>query len=360
MAADPARRDPARAPGELGGEVPDDLDADGSPLLVHTRRQADLLRGYLGERLKNAALPADLVAIEVGMRYGNPAIDGAVDRLVAAGCDRILVVPMYPQYAASTTASLCDAVFASVARRRYVPALRTITSYHDDAGYIRALARQIGGYWEKHGRPDRLVMSFHGVPRFTLERGDPYFCLCQKTGRLLAQELGLEAGRWALTFQSRFGKAEWLKPYTAPTLVELAQNGVQKVDVVCPGFVSDCLETLRGDRDRGQGRVRRRRRQGVPLHPLPQRGGRLDARARRPLLAPPARLAPAAARRGGAGRSPGEGESRRRSGLRDRTGAAVFPAGYPEPRGAGRPLKSPGCASMKPVRDPFWLGRLIP
>jgi ferrochelatase len=218
--------------------------SDGSPLLVHTRRQAELLRGYLGERLKKAGLPADLVPIEVAMRYGKPSVEAALVRLRGAGCDRILVLPLYPQYAASTTASLCDRVFGELSRLRYMPALRTVSGYHDDPGYIRALAGRIGGFWERSGRPECLVMSFHGVPRASLDRGDPYFCFCQKTARLLAQELGLSEGQFVPSFQSRFGKTEWLKPYTQPTLVELARKGVTRVDVVCPGFVSDCLETL--------------------------------------------------------------------------------------------------------------------
>jgi ferrochelatase len=217
---------------------------EGSPLLVHTRRQADLLRGYLGERLKRAGLPADGVPIEVGMRYGEPSVASALAKLRAAGVDRLLVLPLYPQYAASTTASVCDAVFAELGRMRFVPALRTVSTYHDDPGYIRALANQVGSHWEKSGRPDRLVMSFHGLPRFSLDKGDPYHCLCQKTGRLLAEELGLKADQYVVSFQSRFGRAEWLKPYTQPTLEALGKAGVASVDVVCPGFPSDCLETL--------------------------------------------------------------------------------------------------------------------
>jgi len=217
---------------------------EGSPLMVHTRRQADLLRGYLGERLKRAGVPADHVVVEVGMRYGEPSVEQALRRLRDARCDRVLVLPLYPQYSSSTTASLYDEAFRVLSTMRYMPALRTVTTYHDDAGYVGALARRIGAFWEKVGWPDRLVMSFHGVPRFALDRGDPYHCFCQKTGRLMAEALGLSAEQYVVTFQSRFGRAEWLKPYTAPTLVELGRGGVGRVDVVCPGFVSDCLETL--------------------------------------------------------------------------------------------------------------------
>jgi ferrochelatase len=217
---------------------------DGSPLLVHSLKQRTLLLGLIGQRLKGAGLPSDLVPVELAMRYGQPTIDAALDALRAAGCDRILVIPLYPQYAASSTASALDAVYAYAQRVRRMPALRAIDSFHDDAGYIKALAQNINDYWTRHGRPVKLVMSFHGVPRRTLERGDPYHCQCQKTARLLAVELGLEPAQFAITFQSRFGRAAWLQPYTADTLAELGRAQTARVDVVCPGFVADCLETL--------------------------------------------------------------------------------------------------------------------
>ena len=218
--------------------------ADGSPLLTHSQKQKTLLMGYLGQRLKDLGLPSDIAPVELAMRYGNPRIADAFGRLKAAGCDRILVVPLFPQYSASATAGALDAVFAHAQRMRRVPGLRTIDSFHDDPGYIKALARSVNDYWMRHGRPDLLVMSFHGLPRRSLDLGDPYHCQCQKTARLLATELGLETKQFAVTFQSRFGRAEWLKPYTQDTLVSLAKNGAGRVDVVCPGFVSDCLETL--------------------------------------------------------------------------------------------------------------------
>jgi protoporphyrin/coproporphyrin ferrochelatase len=217
---------------------------DGSPLLVHGQRQKTLLLGYLGQRLKTAGLPADLCPVELGMRYGKPSIGKAIDKLLAAHCERILVVPMYPQYAASTTASAFDGVAAHLRHVRRIPGLRFIETFHDDPAYIKALAQNVNDYWMKHGRPDKLVISFHGLPRHTLDRGDPYHCLCQATGRLLAQELGLESNQWTLTFQSRFGKAPWLKPYTTDVLRALGKEGTRRVDVVCPGFVADCLETL--------------------------------------------------------------------------------------------------------------------
>ena len=217
---------------------------DGSPLLVHSQRQKVLLLGYLGQRLKKAGLPSDLCPVELGMRYGNPSIPAALDRLRAAGCERILVLPLYPQYAASTTGSTVDAIGAYVAHVRRVPGLRILDSFHDDPGYIQALARNLNDDWMKHGRPDHLVLSFHGLPKRSLQLGDPYHCHCQATARLLAREAGLETGRWTLSFQSRFGRAQWLQPYTVDVLRDLARKGTRRVDVYCPGFVADCLETL--------------------------------------------------------------------------------------------------------------------
>lgn len=211
---------------------------EGSPLKVHTQRQAKLLKGWLGE--KGGQAPA----VEYAMRYGSPSIADGLDGLKAMGCDRILLLPMYPQYAASTTATACDAAFAHLRQMRNQPAIRTVRHYHDDPGYIRALAANVQNYWQEHGRPEVLVMSFHGLPRYTLDKGDPYHCECQKTGRLLAEALGLDASRYRITFQSRFGRGEWLKPYTDKTLAELARQGVQHVHTVCPGFTADCLETL--------------------------------------------------------------------------------------------------------------------
>ncbi len=217
---------------------------DGSPLLVHSVKQKSLLLGYLGQRLKNAGFPADFCPVELGMRYGKPDIGDAIDRLRAANCEKILVMPLYPQYAASTTASAFDAVAAHFKHMRRVPGLRFVETFHSDTGYIKALAQNVNDYWVKHGHPDRLVLSFHGLPRRTLDRGDPYHCLCHATARQLAQELGLESKQWTLAFQSRFGSGEWLKPYTFDVMKELGREGVRRVDVFCPGFVADCLETL--------------------------------------------------------------------------------------------------------------------
>src|SRR4029078_7063953 len=159
---------------------------DGSPLLVHSLKQETLLQGYLGQRLKDLVLPSDHAQIELGMRYDRPTIDGAMERLKAGGCDRVLVLPLYPQYAASTTASALDAVFATASRMRAVPALRVVAPYHDDPGYIKAVAQGINDYWVKNGRPDKLLLSFHGVPRRSLDLGDPYHCHCHKTARRVA------------------------------------------------------------------------------------------------------------------------------------------------------------------------------
>ena len=212
---------------------------EGSPLAVHTTQQASLLAERLNLRLGDAA-----PLMDYAMRYGRPSVADALARLKERGCERLVVLPLYPQYAASTTASVMDAVAAWLERTRNVPEIRLVKHFHDHEAYIGALAALVRSHWERHGRGRTLVMSFHGLPRYTLERGDPYHCECQKTSRLLAEALGLGPKEWTLTFQSRFGRTEWLQPYTEPTLVELARAGTQGVDVVCPGFVSDCLETL--------------------------------------------------------------------------------------------------------------------
>jgi ferrochelatase len=210
---------------------------EGSPLKVWTDKQAKLLLGALGER-------GHRVLVRYAMRYGNPSVAAELDALKAAGATRILVLPLYPQYSGTTTASVFDAVAQWAQRTRHVPELRFVNRFHDDPLYIEALAQRLLAHWQQHGEPERLVLSFHGVPRRTLMLGDPYHCECQKTARLLGERLGLPAGRLLVTFQSRFGRAEWLQPYTEPTLKALARDGVRRIDVACPGFVSDCLETL--------------------------------------------------------------------------------------------------------------------
>ena len=210
---------------------------EGSPLKVWTDKQALMLRGYLGER-------GHRVRVRYAMRYGSPSIPSVLDELKAHGVTRILILPAYPQYSGPTTASVGDAVYEWAQGIRNVPELRFVNRYHDDPGYIAALAKRVTDHWMVHGRPERLVMTFHGVPKRTLTLGDPYHCECLKTARLLRERLGLPLDQVVVTFQSRFGKAEWLQPYTEPTLVALAQQGVKRVDIMCPGFTSDCLETL--------------------------------------------------------------------------------------------------------------------
>lgn len=210
---------------------------EGSPLMVWSRKQETMLRGYLGER-------GHAVSVRLAMRYGKPSIASQLDELKSRGCTRILVVPLYPQYSGTTTASVIDAVGAWARGVRHVPELRFVNRFHDDPGYIRALTRVVHQHWQAHGRPDKLVMSFHGVPERTLTLGDPYHCECLKTARLLAERLALKDDEWVLSFQSRFGKAKWLEPATQTVLEQLGRAGTQRVDVVCPGFVADCLETL--------------------------------------------------------------------------------------------------------------------
>ncbi len=210
---------------------------EGSPLKVWTEKQTKLLRGYLGQR-------GHTVTVHYAMRYGSPSVASVMDQLKAQGVTRVLVLPLYPQYSATTTASVADAVYAWAQRTRHVPELRFVNRYHDDPGYIAALAKRVEDHWMSHGRPDKLLLSFHGVPRRTLALGDPYHCECLKTARLLGERLRLGKDDMVVTFQSRLGRAEWLQPYTEPTLIALAQKGIKRVDVLCPGFTSDCLETL--------------------------------------------------------------------------------------------------------------------
>lgn len=210
---------------------------DGSPLKVWSERQAKRLQGWLGEK-------GHCVAVRLAMRYGTPSVAAQLDALVADGARRILVITAYPQYSGTTTASVIDAVTQWSGKTRAIPELRFVTSYHDDEGYVQSLVRSVEAHWREHGRPDHLVMSFHGVPERTVRLGDPYQAECTETARRLAARLGLGQGQFSLTFQSRFGRAKWLEPATDSTLHALGKQGVKRVDVVCPGFTSDCLETL--------------------------------------------------------------------------------------------------------------------
>jgi protoporphyrin/coproporphyrin ferrochelatase len=198
--------------------------AEGSPLAVHTRRQAALLKKFV---------PQQECAVEYAMRYGEPTIAAGLKKL--SGCSQVVVVPLYPQFSRSTTESIRDVIG---------PKIAMVESFHDHPAYIAALAAGVQRHWAAHGKGARLVMSFHGLPKRSVDQGDPYQAQCIATAKILAGTLRLAPADYAVTFQSRFGAAEWLQPYTEPTLVEMAKQGVARVDVVCPGFVSDCLETL--------------------------------------------------------------------------------------------------------------------
>ena len=211
---------------------------EGSPLALWTARQAVLLRGWLGEA-------GHSVRVLHAMRYGGPSIPAQLQALKDSGVERVLVLPLYPQYSSTTTASLFDATAGWVRGARHYPELRFVNGYHDHPGYIAALAASVRAHWQREGGPaERLVMSFHGIPERNVRLGDPYAAQCRTTARLLAEALGLQEAQYIVTFQSRFGRARWLEPYTEPTLVGLAQAGVGRVDVMCPGFTGDCLETL--------------------------------------------------------------------------------------------------------------------
>ncbi|MCW9025458.1 MAG: ferrochelatase [Gammaproteobacteria bacterium] len=210
----------------------------GSPLLQITREQTRLVERQLKSQTKGN------VVVEFGMRYGNPSIASALERLLEANIDRLVVLPLYPQYSATTTASSFDAIAKELMQWRRLPALRMITQYHDHPGYIDSLANSVKNYRESQGDADILLFSFHGLPKRYLLAGDPYFCHCQKTARLVAEKLGLAKSQWHISFQSRVGREEWLKPYTDETLIELAKRKDTSVQIICPGFSADCLETL--------------------------------------------------------------------------------------------------------------------
>ena len=203
---------------------------EGSPLAVHTQRQAKLLRGLVG---------AGGPKIDYAMRYGTPRIADTLHAMRAAGCGRIVVLPLYPQYSESTTETICDVVAATG-----LADVRMVQQFHDHPAYIAALAALVRRQWEHRGRGEKLLMSFHGLPQAVVDAGDPYRDHCMATARLLAAKLDLDDKQYLVTFQSRFGPAKWIQPYTEPMLEELARGGLREVDVVCPGFVSDCLETL--------------------------------------------------------------------------------------------------------------------
>lgn len=210
----------------------------GSPLKVHTQAQCEKLRQQAQIQIGSH------VVVEYAMRYGTPQISQTLDTMFEQGVRRLLVIPMYPQYSGSTTASVFDAVAADFQRRRWLPELRFLTHYHDYSPYIAALGDKIKAYRAQHGKAEKLIFSYHGIPKRYLDQGDPYHCECYKTTRLVAEYLGLGESEYLTTFQSRFGREEWLKPYTDETLKQLAADGVRSVQMVCPGFAADCLETI--------------------------------------------------------------------------------------------------------------------
>lgn len=210
----------------------------GSPLMVHSEQLAEKVAEELEQRIRGP------LTVVLAMRYGEPAIDRILSDLQAQGAERILVLPLYPQYSGATTASVADAVFTCLMGWRWVPELRLMGAYHDDADYIAAVADSIRSHWKEHGQGNKLLISFHGMPKATLDAGDPYYCHCHKTARLIAENLNLENDQWEMAFQSRFGPAEWLQPYVAERLQALPGEGVRHLTVACPGFACDCVETL--------------------------------------------------------------------------------------------------------------------
>ena len=233
---------------------------DGAPLRIYHLRQAQLLRGYLGQALKH---PVPVVA---AMRYGNPSIAEALAELESRGFVRLLVMPLYPQYAESTTESARDAVGRAMQRaKRQIP-VKWVEEFHANPAYVKAIAKNVTEYWFKHGRPDRLVMSFHGLPRAAPD-AKRYEAECRESARLIATELGWNDARTLVSFQSRFGAAEWLQPYTAATLEKLGREGVGRVDAICPGFAADCLESL--EEIAQEGRDTFRKAGGKEFHYIP-------------------------------------------------------------------------------------------
>jgi len=211
---------------------------EGSPLMRVSQHQAEALQQQLDGCMN---LPVKVV---LAMRYGNPSIAAGLDQLRQANANRVLVLPLYPQYSAATTASIFDAVTTELQHWRRIPELRFINRYQDHPTYIRALADSVGVAWEHKGQPERLLISFHGIPQGYADGGDPYPDECHTTASLLAAELGLADDRWAISFQSRMGRKPWIKPYTDRTLKAWGKAGVKSVHVICPGFAADCLETL--------------------------------------------------------------------------------------------------------------------
>ena len=211
-------------------------DEDGSPLRKYTRLQAEHMTKVIGER--------DDVMVDYAMRYGNPSIVSRLDMMQKAGCNRFVIVPLYPQYAASTTATVNDEVFKWALKQRWMPAIRTAPPWHDHPVYIKALADSFRDFQAEHGSPDMLQLSFHGIPQRYFAQGDPYHCHCMKTARLVREELDWPKEKFMVSFQSRFGREPWLQPYTDETLERFGHEKVGHLALMAPGFVADCLETL--------------------------------------------------------------------------------------------------------------------
>jgi ferrochelatase len=211
---------------------------EGSPLLSISFAQVAALQQQID---RHFASPFKVV---LAMRYGHPSIAEGLEQLRQANAQKIIILPLYPQYASATTGSVFDGCAAVLKQYRVLPELRFITHYHDQTAYITALATQIKNHWRTHGQSEQLLFSFHGLPKRFFLSGDPYYCECQKTARLVANQLNLAEKSWQVVFQSRFGREEWLQPYMDNTLKSLAQTGIRRVDVICPGFAADCLETL--------------------------------------------------------------------------------------------------------------------
>jgi len=210
----------------------------GSPLLALTQDLAQAVRDELGRRGQGG------VVVDIAMRYGRPSIPAQLEKYKAAGVERFAILPLYPQYSATTTASIFDKVAETFTAWKHIPAFSFISDYHLDAGYINAVAESIESYWQANGQPEQLLFSLHGLPEVSRKQGDPYYDQCVASTRAIAARLGLADDAWQLVFQSRFGAQQWLQPYCVEVLRELPKQGVRSVDVVCPGFAVDCLETL--------------------------------------------------------------------------------------------------------------------
>jgi ferrochelatase len=209
----------------------------GSPLMVYSQGQVKAVKHRLAEKYGD-------IPVVLGMRYGNPSMAAAVKELTDQNVRDIIVLPLYPQYAGATTGSTFDAIAKTFTQLRWVPELQFINGYHKSEGYLDALCTTIKRHIEAHGQPDKFIFSYHGTPERYLKKGDPYHCFCHQTTRLVREKLGFDEAQVMTTFQSRFGREPWLQPYTDKTLEQLPKDGVKHIAVICPGFSSDCLETI--------------------------------------------------------------------------------------------------------------------